>query len=118
MKKIFKTCILLFLILLLSSTYVHAFNINMNLEDYTPSNTQNAVQENSIENDLSENETLNNDIDNAESDETNNSSPKLTTVKNSDDSEFLTFENVLSIIIIVIGILLIFLAVAILIRLR
>ena len=50
-------------------------------------------------------------------DETNNSSQKVTVIKNEED-EFLTIENVLSIIIIVIGLLLIFLAIAILIRLR
>jgi len=118
MKKTFKIFILLFLTLLLSLTYVDAFNINMNLEEYTASNTANTAQENLVENDFSENEVLNIDVDNTENEEADNSSPKITTTKNSDDDEFLTAENVLSIIIIVIGILLVFLAVAILIRLR
>lgn len=117
MKKVFKIFILLFLTLLVSLTYVDAFSINMNLEDYAPSNTTNTAQENLVENDFSENEVLNIDVDTTENEETDNSSPKITTTKNSDD-EFLTAENVLSIIIIVVGILLVFLSVAILIRLR
>lgn len=117
MKKVFKIFILLFLTLLVSLTYVEAFSIDMNLEDYSPSITTNTVEGSLVENDSSENEELNIEVDNIENEETNNSSPKIATTKNSDD-EFLTAENVLSIIIIVIGILLVFLSVAILIRLR
>ena len=115
MKKIFKISILFISLFLFLLTSVNAFSINMNLEDSTPTDTTNIVEETLTEDDLLENETLNADIDD---EETDNSSPRVTTTRNTDEDEFLTVENILSIIIIVIGIILILLAVAILIRLK
>ena len=112
MKKIFKIYMLLFLTSLFMLTSVNAFSINMNLDNTLAADTTNIVQEYSNENDLSEDETLNNDT------KTNDSSPRVTTTRNSEEDEFLTVENVLSIIIIVIGILLILLAIAILVRFK
>ena len=115
MKKISKIYVLMFLMVLFLLTSVNAFSINMNLEDSYPTDTTNIVEETLTEDDLSENEVLNTDIDN---EETDNSSPRVTTTKSTDEDEFLTVENILSIIIIVIGLLLIFLAIAILIRIK
>ena len=71
---------LLFLVLL---TSVNAFDITMNLENTTVQDTTNIV-------DIPQTET-------SIEDETNNSSQKVTVIKN-DEDEFLTIENVLSII--------------------
>jgi len=114
MKKIIKIYVLMFFIILFLLTSVNAFSINMNLENNTPTDTTSIVEENSTEDDLSENETLNISIDD---DEVNDSSRKATKTI-SDEDEFLTAENILSIVIIVIGILLIFLAIAILVRFK
>ena len=113
MKKISKIYVLMFLIILFLLTSVNAFSINMNLEDTVPADTTNIIEETLNQDDLSED--INSNIDDAETD---NSSQKVTTTRNTDEDEFLTVENILSIIIIVIGILLIFLAVAILIRFK
>ena len=115
MKKIFKIFVLLTLFFLLLLNSVSAFSINMNLENTAQTDTTNIVKENSTQNNLSENETLNNNTDDTETD---NSSSKITTNKTTKEDEFLTIENILSIIIIVIGILLIFLSIAILIRFK
>lgn len=114
MKKVFKIFMLFSLVFLLSS--VNAFSINMNLENATPTDTTNIVEGTQTENISSENETSITDVDDTA--ETDNSSPRVTTTRNTDENEFLTIENILSIIIIVIGILLILLAIAILIRFK
>lgn len=96
--------ILLFFVLLFIPT-VKSFGINMNLE---PINIQS-------------NTTENNNLDTNTSTDNNTSSSnshKTITVTSSDNHEFLTVENVLSILLIVIGILLVFLGIAIIIRFK
>ena len=112
MKKIFRIFILLSLTLLVLITPINAFSINMNLEDTQAPDTTNIVDQSQLGDDSLEISTNNNTT------ETNDSSSRVTVTKNTDEDEFLTVENVLSIIIIVIGLLLIFLAIAILIRLK
>lgn len=119
MKKIFKTFTLLFILSLICITCVDASNINMNLDNNITSNEVNALEENFNENSLSENETLNINVNNTVNDDIDTSSPRVaSTTTTSQDDIFLTVENILSIIIIVIGILLVFLAIAILIRFK
>lgn len=123
--------ILMFIILfsIICITSVNAASILMNLDDYAQETT-NAVQtegnlvdtniENQIENQFDDNvlnEQTNTIIEPEDEDEVD--TPKITSsTTTSNDDEFLTAENILSIIIIVIGILLVFLAVAILIRVK
>ena len=113
MKKFLKIYVLLFLISLLITTSVNAFSINMNLQNTISTDTTNIVEENISEDYLYENETP--IVNHAER---NDSSSIVKTTANTDEDEFLTIENILSIIIIVIGILLILLAIAILIRFK
>lgn len=127
MKTIFKIFVLIILFSLLSITCVNAANIMMNLDsnplinnqtnedvdvnDIIDSNSVNATAEDEAVNNIINNE-INSVVNNSE-----NSTPQTITTKTvSNDDEFLTIENILSIIIIVIGVLLIFLSVAILIR--
>lgn len=112
MKKIFKIFILLSLVLLFFITPINAFSINMNLEDTQVPDTTDIVEQSQPEDNSLEISTNNN------STETNDSSSRVTVTRTTDEDEFLTVENVLSIIIIVIGLLLIFLSIAILIRLK
>ena len=114
MKNISKIKVLIFLIILFLISSVNSYGINMNLENTISTNTTNIVQE-SLTEDNSLEENINNDNDDTE---TENSSPKVTTTNKTDEDELLTVENILSIIIIVIGILLIFLSIAILIRFK
>lgn len=127
MKTIFKIFMLIILFSLLSITCVNAASIMMNLDsnplinnqtnedvdvnDIIDSNAVNATTEDETVNNIMNNE-INSVVNNSE-----NSTPQTITTKTvSNDDEFLTIENILSIIIIVIGVLLIFLSVAILIR--
>ena len=129
MKKTFKIYLLFIIVLLVSLTFVNAANINMNLDN----NNVQSTEENVINNSLNENEgiennnisnnvatnTSNNTIDNTVNtqSEQNNSTPRMTSsTTTKEETEFLTPENILSVIIIVIGVLLIFLSIAILIR--
>ena len=116
MKKIFKISILFTIVCFFLLTSVNAFSINMNLENFNTTDTANIVEETMSEDNLNEYQSLNTDttINNEEIDD---SSPVITTTVSAED-EFLTVENILSIIIIVIGILLILLAIAILIRFK
>lgn len=107
MKKIFKIGAVTLLFLIICITTANAAGIVINLEDYAQSNTVN----DNLQNIVSDEET---NI----SEDVNDDSPRVTSTTTSDDDEFLTVENILSIIIIVIGVLLIFLAIAILIRLK
>jgi hypothetical protein len=120
MKKTLKIFLLIiFLFSTLFITTVNAAGILMNLQDYTQEN-QNSVDENSnIETQLNDDVLNDTELDENpdENEEENNyRSTSSTTVSN--DDEFLTIENVLAIIIIVIGILLVLLSIAILIRLK
>lgn len=95
------TIFVLFILLLIPT--VKSFGINMNLISNNTNTNQNII-ENNVSNI--------NDTNLSPS-----ATPRTVTVTNSDD-EFLTVENVLSIILIVIGILLILLGIAIIIRFK
>ncbi len=116
MKKIFKISILFTIVCFFILTSVNAFSINMNLENFNTTDTINIEEETISEDNPYEYESLNADTT-INNEETDDSSPVITTTV-SDEDEFLTVENILSIIIIVIGILLILLAIAILIRFK
>ena len=108
MKKTFKIFIIITLFLMLFITSVNASEILMNLDDYAPTN--------------SNEENINPSTDPITTDavetEVEDDSPRVTSNSNTSDDDFLTAENILSIIIIVIGLLLVFLAIAILIRIK
>ena len=106
MKISFRITMIIILFLILAITTVNASGILMNLEDYTP-NTSDENLSAQISSNTTRTETNN-----------ENDSPRVISSTTSEDDEFLTVENILSIIIIVIGILLILLAVAILIRFK
>lgn len=110
MKKLYISFIIIFVILCMPFLRVEAFNINMDLPDNTEeTNTSYNEEENNVET---------NSLSNSNASTANTSSvsnPQIT-VTSARDNEFLTIENILSIIIIVIGIILIFLGIAIMIR--
>lgn len=100
MFKIVKTLFFLIIFLLLIANFSFATDINMNLQD-----------NNSISNTLNQQEDLNSNIINSNSSATITSSSSV-----SDDSLGLT--NVLNILLIVVGVVLILLGIAILIRMH
>lgn len=117
MKTSFRIFLLIFLVFLLFITHVMASNIDMNLpsDEFIDENlTENTYTANEIESDAEtpvENES---DLTDTETAET----PRVVSTSSTENDEFLTAENIISIIIIVIGILLIFLAGAILVRIN
>ncbi|MBQ3146046.1 MAG: hypothetical protein IJB90_05835 [Clostridia bacterium] len=123
MKNLLKISILFLLFALMFFPCVNTFAINMDLDSDTNtavnSSTDTIVDEsnNSINEDLFEENSEDPTEDPFAEEETtiNTNSPTVTSTSSNDDG-FLTIENILSIIIIVIGIILIFLAIAILIR--
>lgn len=124
MKTTFKILMLIILFSILFISTVNAASILMNLEDYTQ-NVQNAVQDenNLVDINTTENQLDNNILDNQtnsvnESEDEDDNLRVTYSTTSSDDDNFLTTENILSIIIIVIGVLLVFFAVAILIRIK
>ena len=108
MKGILKILFVTIFFLLLLLTNVNASEILMNLEDYTSNNSTTETYVPSTDSYVSDAPVVDRE----------DNSPKVTSNSKTDESEILTVQNVLSIIIIVIGILLIFLAVAILIRFK
>lgn len=98
MKNTLKICILVILFIFILVPFTNTFAIDTDLDDY----------ENQID------DTPQEDYEEEENPPTSNA-PTVTTTSSEDD-EFLNIENILSIIIIVIGIILIFLAIAILVR--
>lgn len=120
MKTIYKISILTILFLIFCITSVNAFGISMDLEDYDQSTIDTQLETNEdiqFEEDLPIQEENLNETENADINE--NDTPRVTSsTTSSDEDEFLTVENILSIIIIVIGILLVLLAIAILIRFK
>lgn len=106
MKNALKIFLLITLFLIILITSVNASGIMMDLEEYTPANSAQGTIIPSTDSANSETEVNKKD-----------NSPKITSTSTNDD-EFLTVENIISIIIIVIGILIILLAIAILIRLK
>lgn len=106
MKTTFKFLLILILFILFFIPNIKSFGINMNL-------ISNTVESNAITNDDTNNTSDSSTVYNA-----SNTSSKTVTVTSTDNNEFLTVENVLCIILIVIGILLIFLGIAIIIRFK
>ena len=106
MRNSFKILMIIFVFIILSIPALQSFAINMNLDS-------NPIPDNNTE----INTDINNTISDSDTDNTQSSNTfKTVTVTSTENDEFLTTENILSIIIIVIGILLIFLGIAILIR--
>lgn len=139
MKKTYKIFIILAFFLLVLTTNIYASSVVMDLESnnvnsninqpstnnfvYNNTNDNNPVTSNALNvnnysnnfNDFSQNNVADNNTDNSISSTVQTSNPVVTTTSSNDDN-FLTVENILSISIIVIGVLLIFLSIAILIR--
>lgn len=140
MKKTYKIFIILAFFLLVLTTNIYASSVVMDLESnninsninqnennfiYNNTNENNPVTSNTLNvnnsnnfNDFSQNDIADNTADNSISSSSSTvqtSNPVVTTTSSNDDN-FLTVENILSISIIVIGVLLIFLSIAILIR--
>lgn len=107
MKISLKILIILFVFIILNIPAIQSFSINMNLDPIAiPENTENNTTN------IDNNTISDSNIDDNES----SNIPKA--VSSSEDDEFLTIENILSIILIVIGILIILLGIAILIRFK
>ena len=121
MKKLFKIFVLMSFIFLLMTNIIYASGIIMDLENAVSNNriqtqTNNLSSEDTTNN-LNVNTTDNSNVDTNEAINSSvNSSPVVTTTSSSTNNDFLNAENILSIFLIVIGILLIFLSIAILIR--
>lgn len=116
MKKFLKLFVVIVTFSILFISNVNATGIIMNLEnqtDFSNNNIQNETENEFVNNVLNEQENI------TEPEvEDENDSPRVTSSKATSDDEFLTTENILSIILIVIGVLLIFLGVAILIKFK
>lgn len=130
MKKIYKFFIIISFILFVFTTTIQASSVVMDLENDITTNTninaesqnENTASSNNIDentvvdyNNLEENNLPNTNDALDVSNNPQSSIPTVTTTSSSEDT-FLTVENILSIAIIVIGILLILLSIAILIR--
>lgn len=139
MKKTYKIFIILAFLLLISATHIYASSVVMDLESNNINSninqninnsiyntnennliTSNTSNENNVDNfnEFSQNNIADNTIDNSitsNSSTVQTSNPVVTTTSSNND-DFFTVENILSVSIIVIGVLLIFLSIAILIR--
>ena len=100
--KIFITFVV-FILLLIPT--IESFGIDMNL-------TPNILENNTFD------DTTNSIVSNTTDNTSVTNNLRTVTVTTSDNNEFLTVENILSVILIVIGILLIFLGIAIIIRFK
>lgn len=96
---------LLFLLLFISNLSVFAINMDLPINTETESN------------EIVENETVN-ESSTTNTVRRNSSTPSSTVVTNNSEDEVLTLENILSIVLIVIGILLILLGIAIIVRFK
>ena len=108
MKKFYKFFLVLFCILLISFSSVYAVEIDMNINN----SSSNSIGNNTTDN---TDNTDNNVISNNST--TQSDSPKLSTTQTTQDFE-LTVSDIINIILISVGIVLIFLAIAILIKIR
>lgn len=127
MKNLFKLILLFFVLLLLIFILTaNVYGINMDLDlldninedssnntmdllDNTDQDSLNAIYDSDFESNTTADTSFNT------TDTSNLSNPQITITSNK-DNEFLTIENILSVTIIVIGIILIFLGIAIIIR--
>ena len=94
MKNISKICILFLIFILFFYSSINTFAVDINMDNIDSTQSEISTQE----------------------EQSSNSNLPTVITTSSNDDEFLTIENILSIVIIVIGIILIFLAIAILIR--
>ena len=123
MSKIFKTLIILFIILFSATTLVLATDINMNLEN--PSQTDTNSEETNVTdtnnpdntNDLNS-VTDTNTIADENFEQDNIGGPVAPSGVSSITQENMSFSNVLNILVITVGVILILLAIAIIIRLK
>lgn len=117
MKNLLKIYILFTLFVFVFIPCVNSFAIDMDLDSYenTTIDSDTTNNETDFYDDLMDNDSTYEEEYVEEDVDADTNSPTVTTTSSEDD-EFLTIENILSIIIIVIGIILIFLAIAILIR--
>ena len=128
MSRIFKTLVILVIILFSVTTLVHATDINMNLENQNQTDTNSATDSNSVtdngnavdSNTITDSNTVDtNDTladDNFEQDNIGGS--VAPSGVSSIAQENMSFSNVLNILVITVGVILILLAIAILIRLK
>ena len=105
MKNVSKIIIIFILFILLLIPTIESFGIDMNL-------TPNILENNTFD------DTTNSIVSNTTDNTSVTNNPRTITVTSSDNDEFLTVENILSVILIVIGILLIFLGIAIIVRFK
>ena len=106
MSKLLNIIVLFFIIFMLcSSSFVHATSINMNLTD-NPTSTDNTTVENSVDN-----------TDTLAPESTYMANSAIVSTLNDLPESELGLTNILNIILVVIGVLLILLAIAIIIRL-
>lgn len=105
MKNFIKVTLLFILLVLLSSSAVFAVGIDMNLNNIYDTSNDTQQDENLIDN------VTGNTYQNS------SSSSKISTTQTSDDFE-LTVSDIINIILIAVGIVIIFLAIAILLKLR
>ena len=105
MKNVSKILIIFILFILLLIPTIESFGIDMNL-------TPNILENNTFD------DTTNSIVSNTTDNTSVTNNPRTITVTSSDNDEFLTVENILSVILIVIGILLIFLGIAIIVRFK
>ena len=105
MKKFYKFFLVLICILLISFSSVYAVEIDMNINNSSSNSIGNNTTDNTANNVISNNSTTQSD------------SPKLSTTQTTQDFE-LTVSDIINIILISVGIVLIFLAIAILIKIR
>ena len=134
MSKIFKTLVILFIILFSATTLVHATDINMNLENPNQTDTNSTDLDTSTDNtndieDTSATDTNTNETTDTNAEGTNGSLDDNFEQDNIGGSvapsgvssiaqENMSFSNILNILIITVGVVLILLAIAILIRLK
>ena len=120
MLKIFKTIIIFFIILILSTSFVFATEIDMNLQNPADGNTSNVETSNTINNTGTDSTSPSDDTtmpdDDFEQDAIGGS--VAPSGVSSIAQENMSFSNVLNILIITVGVILILLAIAILIRLK
>ena len=115
MKKSIKALAILFVILLFTLNISLATDINMNLEDTQSTTTSNVVDEDNLIEDTTDE--VNEIVDNGISTLTTTPSTTISTLSSVPD-ETLSLTNILNILLIVVGVVLILLGIAILIRMH
>ena len=120
MSKIFKTLIFLFIIIFSISTLVFATDINMNLENPNENPVDaNAIDSNSMDTNSIDNVSDTNTVENMDEFEQDTiSGTAAPSGVSSIAQENMSFSNILNILVITVGVILILLAIAILIRLK